>query len=179
MVFGVSSLTRTRLDVTVLVLHRRATACDGGTLPLWSGAGSPTGAVAFGTTLWAARPGLPWRPAGARDSNHWCLQELFDKGYREKKERVKRGKKKFQVKLKSQIYAVLSDWEYKQFKERYEACRFTQRLWLCQQAYFSVCPSHKLYLSLSCIPQFPAVAVSSVLSVDMPPPPRRLTGGDR
>lgn len=53
----------------------------------------------------------------------------------------------------------------------------TQWIRLCQQAYFSACPSLKLYLCLLCIPQHPAVAVSSVCQSRCGPP-RRLTGGD-
>lgn len=52
-------------------------------------------------------------------------------------------------------------------KERYEACR----IWLCQQAYHSTCPSLKLYLCLSCFSQFLAVGVSSVCQSDVGPPP--------
>lgn len=76
--------TGTRLDVTVLVLHRGPTACDGGALPLGSGTGASPGAVTFGTTLRAAGPGLPGRPTGPCCSHHRRLQELLDKRCKEK-----------------------------------------------------------------------------------------------
>lgn len=115
LVFGVSSLTRTCLDVTVLVLHRWSTARDGGTLPLRSGAGSPTGAVAFGTTLRAARPRLPWRPASTRHPYHRRLQELLHEGCREKG-------KECSSRLDSQ--ECIQCCQMKEFRERHEACRF-------------------------------------------------------
>lgn len=71
--------TGTRLDVTVLVLHRGPTACNGGALPLGSGTRASPGAVTFGTALRAAGPGLPGWPPGTRSSHHRRLQELLDK----------------------------------------------------------------------------------------------------
>lgn len=181
-VFGVSPLTRTRLDITILVFNRWATACNRSTLPLWSSAGSTAGPVTFGTTLWAAWPSLPWRPAGTRYSNHWCLQELLNKGYKEKKGSKKKEKgsrlKSLRYTRSCQIGSLKKNLNERASMEIFWI-QVTQCIWLCQQAYFSVCPSLKLYLCLSCILQFLAVGVSSVWQSRCGPPPRRLTGGDR
>lgn len=80
-------LTRTGLDVAVLVLHRGTSAGHGGALALRSGAGSSSGAVSFGAALRTPGPGVPRRPAGAaRPSDQRGPKQLLHKVYRQKTE---------------------------------------------------------------------------------------------